>query len=98
MTLLLMKPTAYLINTARGELVDEVALATALHERRIAGAAFDVFEKEPPGDNPLLHLDNFIAAPHSAGQTGDGLRKLGEVTADNIIRVMNGEEPLYRIA
>jgi D-3-phosphoglycerate dehydrogenase len=98
MTLMLMKPTAYLINTARGELIDEVALATALREKRLAGAACDVFEKEPPGDNPLLRLDNFIAAPHSAGQTGDGLRKLGEVTVDNIIRVMNGEAPLYRIA
>jgi D-3-phosphoglycerate dehydrogenase len=98
MTLMLMKPTAYLINTARGELVDEAALVRVLRDKRIAGAAFDVFEKEPPGDNPLLHLDNFIAAPHSAGQTGDGLRKLGEVTVDNIIRVMNGEAPLYRIA
>jgi D-3-phosphoglycerate dehydrogenase len=73
-------------------------LAHALREKRIAGAACDVFEKEPPGDNPLLRLDNFIAAPHSAGQTGDGLRKLGEVTADNIIRMMNGEAPLYRVA
>ncbi len=98
MTLLLMKPTAYIINTARGELVDEAALAQALRERRLAGAAFDVFEKEPPGDHELLKLDNFIAAPHSAAQTHDGLRKLGEVTVDNILRLMNGEELLYRIA
>ncbi len=93
-----MKPTAYLINTARGELVDEAALAQALHERRIAGAACDVFEKEPPGNHPLLALDNFIAAPHSAGQTHDGLRKLGEVTVDNILRVLNGQAPLHRVA
>lgn len=98
MTLMLMKPTAYLINTARGELIDEVALATALREKRLAGAACDVFEREPPSNSPLLRLDNFIAAPHSAGQTGDGLRKLGEVTVDNIIRVMRGQELLYRIA
>jgi D-3-phosphoglycerate dehydrogenase len=97
-SLSLMKPTAYLINTARGELIDEIALTHALREKRIAGAACDVFEKEPPGDNPLFHLDNFIAAPHSAGQTHDGLRKLGEVTVDNIIRLMNGEELMYRIA
>lgn len=97
-TLARMKPTAYLINTARGELVDEAALAQALRERRIAGAACDVFEKEPPGDSPLLALDNFIAAPHSAGQTHDGLRKLGEVTVENILRVLGGRQPLYRVA
>ncbi len=96
--LALMKPTAYLINTARGELVDEAALARALRAGQIAGAACDVFEKEPPGENELLTLDNFIAAPHSAGQTHDGLRKLGEVTADNILRVLDGQEPLYRVA
>lgn len=93
-----MKPTAYLINTARGELVDEAALAQALREGRIAGAACDVFEKEPPGHHPLLALDNFIAAPHSAGQTHDGLRKLGEATVDNILRVLSGQAPLHRIA
>lgn len=96
--LALMKPSAYLINTARGELVDEAALAEALRSGRIAGAASDVFEREPPGEHPLLALDNFIAAPHSAGQTSDGLRKLGEVTADNIIRLMRGEALLFRIA
>ena len=97
-TLARMKPTAYLINTARGELVDERALAEALRERRIAGAACDVFSKEPPGDSELLKLDNFIAAPHSAGQTHDGLRKLGEVTVENILRVLDGHAPLYRVA
>lgn len=97
-TLMQMKPTAYLINTARGELVDEHALAEALRERRIAGAACDVFVREPPGDSELLKLDNFIAAPHSAGQTHDGLRKLGEATVDNILRVLNGQQPLHRVA
>lgn len=96
-TLMLMKPTAYIINTARGELIDEQALAQALREKSIAGAACDVFQKEPPGSNELLALDNFIAAPHSAGQTLDGLRKLGEVTADNILRLHGGHELLYRI-
>ncbi len=97
-TLQSMRRTAYLINTARGELVDEAALSMGLQAGWIAGAACDVFTKEPPGDNPLLSLDNFIAAPHSAGQTGDGLRKLGEVTVDNIIRLMRGEELLHRVA
>lgn len=97
-SLALMQPTTYLINTARGELVDEAALADALQSKRLAGAASDVFTKEPPGDHPLLKLPNFIAAPHSAGQTGDGLRKMGEITAENALRVLRGQEPLYRVA
>ena len=96
--LALMKPTAYLINTARGELVDETALCEALKKGRIAGAATDVFTKEPPGDSPLLLLDNFIAMPHSGGQTHEGLRRMGEITAENALRVLRGEEPLYRVA
>jgi D-3-phosphoglycerate dehydrogenase len=96
--LALMKPSAYLINTARGELVDEAALHEALAEGRLAGAASDVFQKEPPGDNPLLALDNFIATPHSAGQTTEGLRRMGEITAENALRVLRGEAPLYRVA
>jgi D-3-phosphoglycerate dehydrogenase len=93
-----MRPTAYLINTARGELLDEQALAAALRAGQIAGAASDVFAQEPPGDNPLLALDTFIAAPHSAGQTHDGLRKMGEITAENALRVLLGAEPLFRVA
>jgi phosphoglycerate dehydrogenase-like enzyme len=97
-TLQSMKRTACLINTARGELIDEAALAQALQAGWIAGAACDVFVKEPPGNSPLLELDNFIAAPHNAGQTDAGLRKLGEVIVDNIIRLMRGEELLHRVA
>ncbi len=93
-----MKPTAFLINTARGELVDESALLEALRTGALAGAATDVFTKEPPGDHPLLALPNFIAMPHSAGQTEDGLRRMGEITAENALRVLHGEEPLYRVA
>lgn len=97
--LALMKPSTFLINTARGELVDEGALAEALRAGRLAGAALDVFATEPPGpDNPLVGLDNVLATPHSAGQTGDGLRRMGEVTAENALRVLRGEQPLYRIA
>lgn len=97
-TLALMKPGAFLINTARGELVDEAALAESLRDGRLAGAAADVFATEPPGDSPLLALDNFIATPHSAGQTEDGLRAMGDVTAENALRVLRGEEPLFRVA
>jgi D-3-phosphoglycerate dehydrogenase len=92
-----MKPTAYLINTSRGELVDEDALYQALKQGRIAGAASDVFSKEPPGEHPLLSLPNFIAMPHCGGQTQEGLRRMGESVAENVLRVLHGQEPLYRI-
>ncbi|MEO6063424.1 MAG: NAD(P)-dependent oxidoreductase, partial [Thermoflexales bacterium] len=88
-----------LVNTARGELVDEAALAAALIGKRLAGAASDVFVDEPPGkDHPLLELDNFIAMPHSAGQTREGLSAMGRVTADNALRMLRGEPPLFRVA
>jgi D-3-phosphoglycerate dehydrogenase len=93
-----MQQTAYLINTARGELVDEAALYDALKSGVIAGAASDVFTQEPPGDSPLLRLENFIAMPHSGGQTPEGLRRMGEITAENALRVLRGLEPLYRVA
>lgn len=96
-TLAQMKPSAVLINTARGELVDEKALFEALKNGTIAGAATDVFVKEPPGENPLLGLDNFIAMPHCGGQTPEALRRMGENTAENILRVLRGEKPLYQV-
>jgi phosphoglycerate dehydrogenase-like enzyme len=75
----LMKPKAFLVNTARGPIVDERALYRALADRRIAGAATDVFEEEPtPADNPLLGLDNIILAPHAMTYTDEGLRMLAE--------------------
>ena len=95
--LAMMKPTAYLINTARGELVDEGALFEALKHDQLAGAALDVFEVEPPGANPLFGLDNFIAAPHSAGQTNEGLNAMGQITCDNAMKMLKGEEPLFRV-
>ena len=92
-----MKSGSYLINTARGELVDETALFEALSSGQIAGAATDVFCLEPPGENRLLLLDNFLAMPHSAGQTPEGLRRMGEITAENALRVLRGEEPLFAV-
>lgn len=93
-----MKRSTFLINTARGDLVDETALYAALKQGRIAGAAVDVFQQEPPGMSPLLELDNFIATPHCAGQTEEGLRRMGEITAENAMRVLRGEKPLYAVA
>ena len=87
-----MKKSAYLVNTARGGIIDERALYGALKERRIAGAALDVFEKEPtPSNNPLLTLDNFIAAPHVAGVTREAVDRMGVAAVENIFSVLDGK-------
>ncbi|QPM67116.1 phosphoglycerate dehydrogenase [Atribacter laminatus] len=93
----LMKKEAFLINTARGELINEEALYLSLKENRIAGAALDVFTHEPPFDNPLLSLPNVIATPHISSHTREANLKMGNIAAENLIRVFNGEEPLYRV-
>jgi len=93
----LMKNDAFLINTARGELIDEGALFLTLKENRIAGAALDVFTHEPPFENPLLSLSNVIATPHISSYTREANLKMGNISAENIIRVFNGKEPLYRV-
>lgn len=90
----MMKPTAVLINTSRGPVVDEAALADALQQKRIAGAGLDVFEKEPvdPG-NPLLRLDNVVVTPHSAGTTWDTWSRRAEFAYQNMKRVWEGQPP-----
>ncbi|MGI5835642.1 MAG: phosphoglycerate dehydrogenase [Chloroflexota bacterium] len=93
--LAMMKPTAYLINTARGGIVDTEALYQALKEKRIAGAALDVFEQEPlPVDHPLRQLDNAYLASHVAGISDDSIRGMSEMAAENVMRVLQGKQPL----
>ncbi len=86
-----MKPNAWIINTARGQLIDEDALAGALNDGRIAGAALDVLSTEPPKSaNPLLRAKNTIITPHIAWATLDARKRLMQVTADNIQAFLGG--------
>ena len=95
-SLSLMKPTAVLVNTARGGIVDEDALATALREGRLHGAGLDVFSQEPlPIDNPLLELSNVILTPHSAGPTWQSFPRRFANCFANMERVQRGEKPLW---
>jgi phosphoglycerate dehydrogenase-like enzyme len=97
-TLALMKPTAYLINTARGGLVNEADLCQALKERRIAGAGLDVFEEEPPGtDNPLLKLDNVLFTAHTAGVDLRSLDDMATSAAQAIADLSRGKWPSEKV-
>ncbi len=89
-----MKPDAYFINTSRGSLVDQEALVRALGERRIAGAALDVYDYEPQyHDSPLLELDNLVLTPHIGGATKDVTRHQSRILAANILAYLSGVEP-----
>ena len=89
----LMKPSAVLINTARGGLVDEDALYDALANRRIAGAGLDVFRREPPTGSPLLTLDNVVLTPHAAGSDLASEAATGRCCVESILAVARGGAP-----
>lgn len=88
----LMKPTAILVNTSRGGVIDHEALLRALKEKRIAGAALDVHEEEPLGDSPLRGLDNVLLTPHAAAATIEYRNRAPILAAETVIRVLRGEK------
>ncbi|MGA2212148.1 MAG: C-terminal binding protein [Bryobacteraceae bacterium] len=89
-----MKPSAYLINTARGPVVDQAALADALDQGHLAGAALDVMEQEPPSGSPLIgHRDNVIVTPHTSYYSDESLLDLQTKAAEEVVRVLNGDAP-----
>lgn len=91
-----MKPSAFLVNTARGGIVDEEALYQALAQGRIAGAALDTFEVEPlPAGSPLRALEHLILTPHSVGHTRETLASVPLALMENVERILRGELPLY---
>lgn len=90
-----MKPSSYLINTARGELVNEDDLLSALQEGWIAGAAMDAFREEPATDSPLVRLDNFVATPHTGAATYESILRMGTLAVENALQVLRGERPAY---
>jgi glyoxylate reductase len=91
--LALMKPSAYVINTARGAVLDEAALVRALQTKRIAGAGLDVFEREPQLDPGLFQLENIVLSPHLGSATIGTRTKMGMIAVDNILAVCAGRRP-----
>jgi len=88
----LMKPSSYIINCARGQLIDEKALYNALYQGTIAGAAIDVYSKEPPDpDNPLFKLPNIIATPHIAANAEDSINNMSLISALDVLYILRGE-------
>ncbi len=92
-----MRPGAVLINTARGDLLDEQAVASALAERRLAAAAVDVLASEPATSSPLLDAPNAIVTPHVAAQTTQAIDRMGMMAAEEVVRVLAGKAPRHPV-
>ena len=92
----LMKPSSYLINTARGPIVNQGDLIQALESNQIAGAGLDVFDEEPlPNDSPLINMNNVILSPHAMAWTDDLYRGNGVGACESVLSVLKGELPRY---
>jgi len=92
----LIKKSAFIINTARGAIIDEQALIKALRDGRIAGAALDVFEEEPPKpDNPLLNMDNVLVTPHFASCTYEAYQREAFMAVEEVLKVLQGKKPEF---
>jgi D-3-phosphoglycerate dehydrogenase len=89
----MMKPTAYLINTARGALMDEAALADTLRVRRIAGAGIDAFREQPPVGSPLLSLESIVLTPHPMGMDETAEATMCNRCIDSILAIADGRTP-----
>jgi glyoxylate reductase len=89
-----MKRSAYLVNTSRGPVIDEAALAWALQQHLVAGAALDVYENEPAVHPDLLQLDNVLLVPHLASATTETRTAMADLAADNVIAVLEGRSPV----
>jgi len=96
-TLARMKPTALLVNTARGELIDEDALAEALSDHKLGGAALDAFAREPLGESPLRHLENVILSSHTAWFTEEAMIRMTDGIVDQLIEIREGRLPQWPV-
>lgn len=92
-----MRPTAFLVNTSRGGVVDENALFEALTQKKIAGAALDVFSVEPPAHSPFFELENCIVTPHMGAYTDGAMGAISNIVSESIINVFNGKPPISEI-
>jgi phosphoglycerate dehydrogenase-like enzyme len=94
----IMKPGAFLVNTARGELIEEAALAQAIESGRLRGAALDCFRKEPPGiEHPLLQLPQVMVTPHTGAHTDEAVNAMGRMALDACLAVLRGQRPAHVI-
>ena len=92
-----MKPGSYLVNTARGPIIDESALAEALDAGRLAGAALDVMTQEPPPSSPLFGRDNVIITPHTSFYSEESLVELQVKAAQEVVAVLSGDAPRHPV-
>lgn len=93
----MMKRSAYVINCARGEIVQEAALAEALKAGTVAGAALDVFEKEPPAGSPILGAPNVVITPHLGASTHEAQARAGAIIADQVLLALEGKRPEHLV-